>query len=200
MTSVVVLASAWVALGAGSSPAGAHSDLVSSNPADGADVAKPPATLVLTFSEGVAPSFAAVTLKVGDAPVRTLEPTVTGDRVSSAVPADLRVPGRWSVAYRVVSADSHPVTGRITFSVAAPPAPAATPTPTAPATSPSAPPSAREGDDDEGPLVKPASREDGGVNPAWSVLALAIIAGAPLVAFVVIGNRKRREDKQGTMS
>ncbi|MFH8489968.1 copper resistance CopC/CopD family protein [Streptomyces longisporoflavus] len=102
-------------------PASAHAALTGSDPKQGAVVDKAPATVSLTFSEKVAMS---------DGSVRVLDPA--GKRVDTGKTSDLGsntygvklhkgLPdGTFTVAYQVVSADSHPISGAFTFSVGAP--------------------------------------------------------------------------------
>ena len=107
---------------AGAAPSTAHAALVGSDPKAGAVVRTAPKQVSLTFSEAVA---------VDHGSLRVLDPE--GQRVStgavSSVGSDtyrvrLRsgdLPrGTYTVAYQVVSADSHPVAGAFTFSVGAP--------------------------------------------------------------------------------
>ncbi|MGY0492892.1 copper resistance CopC/CopD family protein [Streptomyces sp. WG-D5] len=109
------------ALLAGAAPASAHAALTGSDPEQGAVVDTAPKKVSLTFSEGVA---------ISDGAVRVLDPA--GKRVDDgkvthpggttyAVGLHSGLPdGTFTVAYQVVSADSHPVSGAYTFSVGAP--------------------------------------------------------------------------------
>lgn len=109
------------ALLATAAPASAHAALTGSDPKQGAVVDTAPARVSLTFSEKVAMS---------DGSVRVLDPA--GKRVDTGKTSDLgantySVPlhkglpdGTFTVAYQVVSADSHPISGAYTFSVGAP--------------------------------------------------------------------------------
>lgn len=98
-------------------PASAHAVLVSSDPADGARVASAPAAVRLTFDEAVTvPPDAAVVLsstgaRVGGGGVR-LEGRTLVVPLRAVVPA-----GVYQVSWRVVSADSHVVSGSIRFGV-----------------------------------------------------------------------------------
>ncbi|MFB6958339.1 copper resistance CopC/CopD family protein [Streptomyces sp. NPDC056309] len=106
---------------AGAAPASAHAALTGSDPQQGAVVDKAPAQVSLTFSEQVAMS---------DDSLRVLDPK--GNRVDTGKPAGVSgttyavrlhsgLPdGTYTVAYQVVSADSHPVGGAYTFSIGAP--------------------------------------------------------------------------------
>jgi methionine-rich copper-binding protein CopC len=100
-------------------PAAAHTALVGMTPADGSTVTTAPTQVVLTFDEAVE--------QVGDAVVVTAPsgarvgsgaPVVDGSLVTQQLVA-LTEPGRYTVAYRVVSDDGHPVTGSLGFTLAA---------------------------------------------------------------------------------
>ncbi|MGW0473417.1 copper resistance CopC/CopD family protein [Streptomyces coeruleorubidus] len=120
-TVVLLLLAAACALLAGAAPASAHAAVTGSDPAQGAVVDKAPARISLTFSEQVAMS--------GDS-LRVLDPE--GKRVDAGEPSNVSgttyavrlhsgLPdGTYTVAYQVVSADSHPVAGAYTFSIGAP--------------------------------------------------------------------------------
>ncbi|MFJ7179151.1 copper resistance protein CopC [Streptomyces massasporeus] len=120
-TLVLLLLAAACALLAGAGPASAHAAVTGSDPGQGAVVDKAPARITLTFSEQVA---------LSDDSLRVLDPE--GKRVDTAEPATVSgttyaVPlhsglpdGTYTVAYQVVSADSHPVAGAYTFSIGAP--------------------------------------------------------------------------------
>jgi copper transport protein len=128
---VRVLLLLLVALGALLAPAGpasAHAALLGSTPAPGTVIGASPSEIVVTFSEAVTP----VTGRI-----QVLDPA--GKRISgepAVAGATLRIPirraaqplGTYLARSGVISADSHPVGGAITFSVgapsAAPPAPA----------------------------------------------------------------------------
>lgn len=102
----------------------AHTDLVSSEPATGATRGVPPTRIQLTFSEALDEEFANVTVAVGTRKAVRLQPKVRGSMVTVLPDVNGTTTGRslnrWRVAYRVVSADGHPVTGTITFAVAGP--------------------------------------------------------------------------------
>ncbi|MEU0284998.1 copper resistance protein CopC [Streptomyces sp. NPDC006147] len=120
-TLVLLLLAVTGALLAGAAPASAHAALTGSDPAQGAVVDTAPAQVSLTFSEPIA---------VSDDSVRVLGPK--GERVDKGAPANpsgttfsVRLlsglpDGTYTVAYQVVSADSHPVAGAFTFSIGAP--------------------------------------------------------------------------------
>ncbi|MFI7281033.1 copper resistance CopC/CopD family protein [Micromonospora chersina] len=112
-----------VLLLAPATPASAHAVLVSSSPAASAVVPSAPAEVVITFSEGVrkVPDKVRVIAPDGSRADRG-EPTFKGAVVTIPVdPSGAR--GTYLVSYRVISADSHPVSGAFTYSVGAPSTP-----------------------------------------------------------------------------
>jgi methionine-rich copper-binding protein CopC len=101
-------------------PAAAHAYLVSSSPADGATVGPVPNAVSLTFDEAVHRSFAAVVVTGPDGRRwDTGSPTVVGATVRQDL-APLPAAGRYAIAYRVVSADGHPVGQQLHFTFAPP--------------------------------------------------------------------------------
>jgi methionine-rich copper-binding protein CopC len=121
----------------GVQPASAHSALTSSTPADGAVVTEPLQTVDLTFSEApLAGLDAGLRIQVTDAAgtdVATGDVTVSGTTMRRAVDLDR---GNYTVLWRYVSPDGHPIEGTLAFdyrAAAAVPTPSATgaPTPTA---------------------------------------------------------------------
>ncbi|MGW5048641.1 copper resistance CopC/CopD family protein [Streptomyces griseoluteus] len=120
-TLVLLLLAVTGALFAGAAPASAHAALTGSDPAQGVVVDRAPTQISLTFSEQVA---------MGDNSLRVLDPN--GKPVQSGKPANVSgttyavrlhaglADGTYTVAYQVVSADSHPVAGAYTFSIGAP--------------------------------------------------------------------------------
>ena len=117
---MLLIAAGAIALVAATA-ASAHAVLLSTTPADGSVVAKPPAQIALRFSEPVASSLGSVRvfgpngkqLSTGgvDRPSPdTLSVSITG-RLAK---------GTHTVAWRAVSADGHPVHGAFAFSVGEP--------------------------------------------------------------------------------
>lgn len=97
--------------------------LVSSNPADGSTVA-PPRSVVLTFGDPITSATVEVTGPGGSVAGQA---SVAGATVTRSV--STLSPGRYTVAYRVVAADGHPVRGGISFTVTASARPSASPPP-----------------------------------------------------------------------
>lgn len=126
LTAVIAMAGALFAvLLATAAPASAHAALLRTDPASGSVVQTAPRQIVLTFSEGV--------LLSADS-LRVLSPT--GKNVAVGTPghaagkdsgstAEIGLApglgnGTYTVAWKAVSQDSHPVSGAFTFSVGAP--------------------------------------------------------------------------------
>ncbi|MFF0221765.1 copper resistance CopC/CopD family protein [Streptomyces sp. NPDC004629] len=120
-TLVLLFLAVTGALLAGAGPASAHAALTGSDPAQGVVVDKAPDQVSLTFSEQV--SMSSGSLRVLDPKGKRVdsgEPSnVSGTTYSVRLVAGL-ADGTYTVAYQVVSADSHPVAGAYTFSVGAP--------------------------------------------------------------------------------
>ncbi|SCE67983.1 copper resistance CopC/CopD family protein [Micromonospora mirobrigensis] len=104
-------------------PASAHAVLVSTSPVGSAVVPQAPAEVVLTFSESVRKVSGKIRVIAPDGSRADRgEPRFSGAVVT--VPVDSSGPrGTYLVTYRVISADSHPVSGAFTYSVGAPSTP-----------------------------------------------------------------------------
>jgi copper transport protein len=116
---VLLLLALGVLLGT-PAPASAHAATVGSTPAPGSVVGSSPTEATVTFSESITPVSGRIQVIAPD-----------GERISglaTARGAVLHIPlrtakhplGTYLISYRVISADSHPVGGAITFSVGAP--------------------------------------------------------------------------------
>jgi methionine-rich copper-binding protein CopC len=109
----VLLATAPLLTGA---PVLAHTELISASPAQGDVVESLPGTVELTFSEAVgSTAYVAVNGPDGEA-VSDGEPQVV-DGVVTQRTAGSGSAGAYTVDYRVVSADGHPVSGQVEFTV-----------------------------------------------------------------------------------
>lgn len=117
LTAAALVAGLW-----GGSAAFAHAALESATPEPDARLAKSPPWLELVFSERI--DAKAAVLRVLDAGGRTAadgpaEPSAGGRGVRIPLP-DLE-DGVYTVSYRIVSADGHPVSGAYVFTVGQPP-------------------------------------------------------------------------------
>lgn len=162
---VVLLGIAWAP------GAQAHDQLVSSTPADGETLEAAPTEAQLTFSADIEQVGIAFVLTDGSGELLDLPtvPALDGAVVTVALPA--LEPGSYSLEWRVVSSDGHPISGTIGFTVGEP----------EPAT-PTATPTAAAGAADEGRAL-----------PLWAIVAIAIggvaVIGGALVA--LIGKMRR---------
>ncbi|MGW4033999.1 copper resistance CopC/CopD family protein [Streptomyces sp. NPDC004838] len=120
---LIALLMALPVLLGGAGQAAAHGALVSTDPAENSVLAAQPSAVTLTFGEGV--TLPAGSLHVFDPAggrVDAGDPRHT-DGTSDTVRVALRDglgDGTYTVAWQVVSADSHPIGGAFTFSVGAP--------------------------------------------------------------------------------
>lgn len=125
---LVLLVLSVLASVAAATSASAHATLESSLPSDGQVAASAPTAVVLRFDEqvegalGAARVFASDGSRVDAGP--TLHPGGDDTQMQVALKSGL-ARGTYLVDWRVVSADSHPVSGSFTFSIGAPGAVAA---------------------------------------------------------------------------
>lgn len=96
--------------------AGAHTELVASQPAAGAVLAAAPTSVTATFDEAPEAAFAALTVLGPDgAPVSTGATTVSGSQL--AVGIQPGTSGVYTANYRLMAADGHVITGSWSFTV-----------------------------------------------------------------------------------
>ncbi|MFF5076706.1 copper resistance CopC/CopD family protein [Actinoplanes sp. NPDC000266] len=102
------------------SPAQAHASLLGAVPAPGSIVGTSPTEIVVTFSEAVTPVAGRIQVISPDGQRISGEAKATGSTLRIQVRKADQPLGTYLVSYRVISADSHPVGGALTFSVGAP--------------------------------------------------------------------------------
>ncbi|MEU0681285.1 copper resistance CopC/CopD family protein [Streptomyces albogriseolus] len=127
----MLLGALLILLLAGAAPASAHAALRASDPEDGSVVRTAPTHITLTFTESVGlleDSFRIYGPDNRRVPMEEPEHAAgAADTARAALPRNLGE-GTYTVAWRVVSADSHPVSGAFTFSIGKPsPTPPAAP-------------------------------------------------------------------------
>jgi methionine-rich copper-binding protein CopC len=155
-------------------PAQAHTSLRSSSPASGATVPSP-AQIVLTYADPVIVPRVIVTDTAGGhhetGPAHAVDAQVT-QRVGGPL-----TPGVYTVGWRVVASDGHPVSGQYRFTVRGTAASART-TATPPASGSSGPGSAAPGAA-VSPTPPAGSRSPGAGGPGawlWTGLILGLVA------------------------
>jgi len=172
-----VLSAVAVTLIATAVPASAHDVLRSTDPADGTVVDRLPDRVVLTFDEPA--------LAIGTEVVVTGPAGPVSDGPPQLVDAEVRQPvragpaGRYTVLWRVTSADGHPVSGTFAFttqqgSASSPTATRATTT--APSTTPSTTPTSV-------PATSPSATPQTAGPPGPAVVA--VLAG--VIALLALG-------------
>jgi methionine-rich copper-binding protein CopC len=172
-------AASLLALGIAATPAYAHAKLLKSDPATGAMVTAPIASVTLTFNEPVKQQSTVVTVagadgaSYSDSAARVVDSNVI--QAVRALPA-----GAVSVSWKTVSADGDPIQGEFTFGVA----PSAVPT-TAPPTSAS-------------PEAAPQPEKQPGKQPGKTSMSWVwpSVTGAVVVGALALGLlwRRRRAD------
>lgn len=115
-TLVTALLGLQLALGTGSSPAFAHAELLETTPEDGAVLDTAPDTVELRFNEPVQVVEDAMRLFPGDGTPVVLASRTSNTTVIIDFPADF-ADGAYALAYRVVSADGHPIGGALSFQI-----------------------------------------------------------------------------------
>ena len=171
------------------SPASAHDELTSTDPAADTSVETLPEQLTLTFSGELAADPGATELQVTDAEGTSLadgEPLVAGTVVTQ--PLAGAASGPITVLWKVVSSDGHPISGEFGFTVTAPPTPTPTPTPTASATpsdTPTAEPTAT-------PTVAPVPADSGNAALPWVIGGLLLLAAVGGAVIYLLASRARR--------
>lgn len=172
-------------------PAQAHTDLIEAAPADGSELEVAPASVVFTFNEELLEATVRVSITDESGAVVAKDVAESaGSVVTVPWPADL-ADGEYSVSYRVVSGDGHPVTGEISFSYgsndvaseAAPTIPEGSSTVTEAEVVQVEPTEAVV-------ISQPADANQSGDSSIPAILIGVVIAGA-LITALVVWNRRR---------
>ena len=210
MTQRLLAASALAALALMSlaGPASAHARLVSTTPPGGATVDEAPERVRLNFSERIEANFAGIQVfDVDRERVDAGDARVEGDNVSLAL-QPLTKPGRYTVVFRIISGDGHPVKSQFTFTYK-PPAPEPTQAPTPQATEsdealPSPSPTATPTPSTSTEVAGPIELEDAGPGTSaglWvarllNYLAMTAVVGLFITALYLLPSRDRLDPLQ----
>ncbi|WP_324643975.1 copper resistance CopC family protein [Pseudarthrobacter sp. LT1] len=175
-------------------PASAHDAAESTSPAQGAALAAPPAEVSVTFSNkplGIGSSFSikdAGGTEWADGSVQIVDNVAT-QKLRPGGPA-----GMYTVAWRVVSSDSHPIEGTFTFSAASgAPGAVSSGTPTA-GSSTAAGAVPGMGTAQPGVTEEPSEPAGAGEPFQWSIVIFAVVAVGLLVALGVLARRRLTGD------
>ena len=171
------------------SPASAHDAAESSSPAQGATVATPPEKVSVTFNRnplGIGSQFSvkdATGAEWADGAVEIVD-NVASQKLRAGAPA-----GAYTVTWRVVSSDSHPIEGTFGFTATAASAGAApTAAPTGGPTSAAAVPNM--GTAQPGVTPPPVPVTDASQPFPWSLVVFAAVAAGLLVAIAITTKRR----------
>lgn len=193
---------AALVLGAGltlavASPAQAHDELVSSYPEAGSAVPGSPAEITLSFSgELIAGMQSAAVEVIGPdgQNIATDAPAEDGTSITQHLTPDPPA-GMFTVRWKVVSSDGHPISGEYTYTVeatgTAPSIPTATPSAAPQTPVPSS--TATEAAADNG-----YGGETSGGGDAFPILAAiggVVVLGGALVIVLMVGRERRRRDR-----
>ncbi|NUW31515.1 copper resistance protein CopC [Nonomuraea sp. SMC257] len=196
IAAITAFLAALFLLGATAGPALAHDSLKSSDPAKGSTV-KTVEKVKLEFSAKVRMPFVIVRGADG-APHQAGSAEADGPVVRQAL-KDTLPDGKYTIAYRVVSSDGHPIEGEIPFTVKGAPKPEtqspATETPAAQtsetaAAQPAAPQSQAPASSAPAAAATQEAGASSGTFPVWLVVVVGALAGIG-VGFLISMRKKR---------
>jgi len=170
VASTLLIAS--LAVGAG--PAFAHDELIGSNPKDGSSIPVAPERITLYFEEPPAAGPTALTVAgpAGDSVVAGL-PVISGSTVYAPLNAVTKS-GHYTITFRIMSDDGHPVSGTLGFTLTA---------------------TAKAANAAAGPVTNPAAaaakKDSSSSAPFW----IAGVAVLVVVAGVITVSRRRSRTK-----
>lgn len=193
---------AAVLLGAGltlavATPANAHDELISSYPEANSTLTSSPAEITLSFSGELIKGMQSAVVEVIASDGQNIAMDAPSEDATSITQHLTPDPptGMFTVRWKVVSSDGHPISGEYTYTVKPLDAVASTPNAT-PTTAEQAEPS---------PAAPAATTEDNGYGgetsgggAAFPILAAAggvIMLGGALVSVLLLGRERRRRDR-----
>jgi methionine-rich copper-binding protein CopC len=153
-------------------PASAHSQLVKMSPALNSTVTVAPTQVILYFNENIQNVGDKVIVEAPDASrVDTGAPAILNNTATQAL-LPLTVAGEYTVEYRIVSADGHPVSRVLHFTYLPP---GATPVPISNAV-----------------LQASAGESSNSSHGTWFIVTGVVIVGLALLSWIGLGRRTRR--------
>ncbi|MFC9994508.1 copper resistance protein CopC [Nocardia sp. NPDC127526] len=155
----------------GGGVANAHSAAIASTPENGAKIDAAPARVSVTFNEDLQASYPSMTVTGPDGNLWSKgQPLVEGPSVSIEV-GELGPVGEYTIAYRVTSADGHPVSGTRKFELT------------------------KAGNGTPGPKADSSAKaggSDGGGVPLWVFIVGAVVLFGGGLAFALFGGKGKR--------
>lgn len=190
-----------------SSPAAAHDDFVSSYPKANSTIDDSPDEITLTFSGELTDMEGASVIEVLDdqgATVAIDAPGISGTSITQHL-APKAVTGLFTVRWKVVSADGHPISGEYTYTVAPMTADSDVDKPEGVSPSSSAPEAAAEEPAAEATGSPAETTKEYGGAPSGSgaleflpllvVSAFVMILGGGVIGVLLMGRRRRQRDR-----
>jgi len=178
-------------------PALAHSEIIASSPTEGAVLTELPARFSVTANQdlldvtGDAEGFALQIIGPNGEHYESDMLEVEGPTLST--PAIVGAPGPYTLAYQVVSADGHPVSGEIHFvwePPASTPSEAPVPLPAPTATGPAATAPSETPDASPTESAEPVPGPDAAF-PSWPIALLAALAAVAVIVTSIIALRRK---------
>lgn len=172
-----------------SAPAMAHDATESSSPAPGATVATPPGEVSVTFNKNPLGIHAQISVKDStgaewsDGAVQIVDNTAS-QKLKAGAPA-----GSYTVAWRVVSSDSHPIEGTFGFTATAAAAASPSAVPSGAGTTAAAAVPAM-GTPRPGATATPEPAVDASEPFPWSLVIFAAVAAGLLVAVGIMARQR----------
>lgn len=198
-TFLALLASLLLAAGmvlSTASSAAAHDSIVSATPEADATIGVVPQEISLTFSGEILTVGSAVVIEVitpGGQNLATEPPQVEGTTVAQALTGD-QEPGLYTVRWRVVSSDGHPISDEYTYTLESAAIRESTPTPTGTEQTrePSPTSSTAESADDN---YGGQASGGGEIFPVLAVISGVIVVGGALVVVLMVARERRRRGR-----
>lgn len=183
---------------AGATSATAHDSLLSASPEADSTTTEIPAEVTLTFSDEVFTAGSAVQIAViapDGEDIVAGSPAIDGNTVSQPI-TETATPGTFTVQWRVVSSDGHPISDEYTYTLAQN---------TGTEESTPSSPSSSEADQDPAPSSTAAATQPADVHsgpregteflPIMTVIAGVGVVGGALVSVMMVARARRRRDR-----